>query len=52
MNWKIIGMALTGIGSALSLISGFVEDKRREEQIRDEVERAFAERENPEEEGR
>lgn len=44
-SWKVIALALSGVASAISLVSTVVEDKRRAEQIEEEVAKAFEKRE-------
>lgn len=48
-NWKIIGVLATVAGAGLTLLSNFVEEKQRDEVIREEVRKALAEESNEEE---
>lgn len=44
INWKTIGVLTTIAGGVLALISNTVEDKKMEETIKNEVDKALAER--------
>lgn len=50
INWKVIALGLSGLASAISLASSVVEDKRRQQQVREEVREALAEERAREEE--
>ncbi len=42
-NWKVIGVLATIAGGAMTLFSQFVEEKQRDEVIKEEVRKALAE---------
>lgn len=42
-NWKVIGVLATITGGAMTLLSQFVEEKQRDEVIKEEVRKALAE---------
>lgn len=48
-NWKVIGVLATIAGGALTLLSQFVEEKQRDEAIKEEVRKALAEKTEEEE---
>ena len=48
-NWKAIGVMATIAGGILTLLSNIADDKKMEETIKEEVNKALAERENEEE---
>lgn len=48
-NWKVIGVLATIAGGALTLLSQFIEEKQRDEVIKEEVRKALAEKTEEEE---
>lgn len=49
MNKTVKKLVLVGLGLAVMAISNAIEDKKRQEEIREEVDRALAERESKKE---
>lgn len=37
VNWKVISTVLSVVGGAISIVGGIVEDRKRSEEIREEV---------------
>lgn len=37
VNWKVISTVLTVIGGVISIVGGIAEDRKRSEEIREEV---------------
>ena len=48
-NWKVIGVLATIAGGALTLLSQLIEEKQRDEVIKEEVRKALAEKTEEEE---
>lgn len=48
-NWKVIGVLATIAGGALTLLSQFIEEKQRDEVIKEEVRKALSEKTEEEE---
>lgn len=48
-NWKVIGVLATIAGGTLTLLSQFIEEKQRDEVIKEEVRKALAEQNEEEE---
>ena len=48
-NWKVIGVLATIAGGALTLLSQLIEEKQRDEVIKEEVRKALAEQNEEEE---
>lgn len=48
MNWKTLGILATIAGGVLTIASGMIDDKKRSEEIREEVRNEIA-RQNEEE---
>lgn len=49
MKWKLMGVLLTILGGIATLASNYVEDKKMEETISEEVQRQLAENKSEEE---
>lgn len=41
-NWKVLGIVATIAGGVLSIVSGIIDDKKRSEEIRNEVKNELA----------
>lgn len=48
-GWKTLGIVATIAGGVLSIASGIIDDKKRSEEIRDEVRKEIAKQSNGEE---
>lgn len=49
VNWKAVGMGMAILTAALSVVSTAVDGNQRKDEIREEVEKQLAEREEKEE---
>lgn len=41
INWKVLSMAASVVGGAVSIAAGIIDDKKRTEEIREEVRNEF-----------